>query len=86
TSFNEPTTIYRYDMATGTSTPWARPKLLFKPEDYKVEQRFFTSKDGTKVPMFIVRKKSVAGPAPTLLWGYGGFNVSYGPSFSSSRL
>jgi len=86
TSFNEPTTIYRYDMATGASTPWAQPKLLFKPEDYKVEQRFFASKDGTKVPMFIVRKKTTTGPAPTLLWGYGGFNVSYTPSFSASRI
>jgi prolyl oligopeptidase len=86
TSFNEPTTIYRYDMATGQSTPWARPNLSFKPEDYQVEQRFFASKDGTQVPMFIVRKRTTTGPAPTLLWGYGGFNVPYGPSFSSSRL
>jgi prolyl oligopeptidase len=86
TSFNEPVTIYRYDMASGISTPWAQPKLLFDPADYRVEQRFFASKDGTQVPMFIVRGKATTGPAPTLLWGYGGFNVSYTPGFSASRL
>jgi prolyl oligopeptidase len=86
TSFNEPTTIYRYDMVSGETTPWARPSLEFTPQDYAVEQRFFASKDGTRVPMFIVRKRTTTGPAPTLLWAYGGFNVSYGPSFSASRL
>ncbi|MEP9357804.1 prolyl oligopeptidase family serine peptidase [Sphingomonas sp. KR3-1] len=86
TSFNEPVTIYRYDMVSGISTPWAQPRLLFDPADYRVEQRFFASKDGTQVPMFIVRSKATTGPAPTLLWGYGGFNVSYTPGFSASRL
>lgn len=86
TSFNYPTTIFRYDVATGEATPWARPKVAFDPADYVVEQRFFASKDGTRVPMFVVRKRTTTGPAPTLLWGYGGFNLSYTPAFSSSRI
>lgn len=86
TSFNMPKTVYRYDVKTGESTVWAQPKVAFDPAKYGVEQRFFTSKDGTRVPMFIVKRKDVTGPAPTLLWGYGGFNVSYGPAFSASRV
>lgn len=85
-SFNRPTTIYRYDVPSGTVTPWAEPKLAFNPDDYSVEQRFYVSNDGTKVPMFIVRKKTVTGPAPTLLYGYGGFNISVLPSFSPTKL
>ena len=85
-SFNRPTTIYRYDLTAGQVTPWAEPKLAFNPDDYVVEQRFYASKDGTKVPMFIVRKKNVTGPAPTLLYGYGGFNISLTPGFSPTRL
>lgn len=86
TSFNMPKTVYRYDVKTGEAKVWAQPKVAFDPAKYGVEQRFFTSKDGTKVPMFIVKRKDVTGPAPTLLWGYGGFNVSYGPAFSASRV
>ncbi|MEZ0243664.1 MAG: prolyl oligopeptidase family protein, partial [Sphingomonas sp.] len=86
TSFNTPATIYRYSVKTGKATTWAQPKVAFNPDDYMVEQKFFTSKDGTKVPLFIVRKKTTKGPAPTLLWGYGGFNISYTPGFSASRL
>ncbi|MBB5709615.1 prolyl oligopeptidase [Sphingomonas xinjiangensis] len=86
TSFNYPTTIFRYDVKTGAATPWATPKVAFDPSQYKVEQRFFASKDGTKVPMFVVRKATTTGPAPTLLWGYGGFNVPYTPSFSAARV
>ncbi|MDF7774608.1 prolyl oligopeptidase family serine peptidase [Sphingomonas sp. AOB5] len=86
TSFNAPTTIYRYDVATGKATPWAQPKVAFNPADYVVEQRFFASKDGTKVPMFVVRHKDTKGPAPTLLWAYGGFNIAYTPAFSASRI
>ncbi|MBS0504541.1 MAG: S9 family peptidase [Proteobacteria bacterium] len=86
TSFATPTTIYRYDAKTGAATVWAQPKVAFDPADYRVEQRFYPSKDGTKVPIFIVRKRNVTGPAPTLLYGYGGFNVSLPPSFSASRL
>lgn len=85
-SFNRPTTIYRYDLTSGQVSPWAEPKLAFNPDDYAVEQRFYASKDGTKVPMFIVRKKTVTGPAPTLLYGYGGFNISVLPGFSPTRL
>lgn len=85
-SFNRPTTIYRYDVGSGAVSTWAEPKLAFNPDDYSVEQRFYASKDGTKVPMFIVKKKSVTGPAPTLLYGYGGFNISVLPGFSATRL
>ncbi|MFL6736477.1 MAG: prolyl oligopeptidase family serine peptidase [Sphingomonas sp.] len=86
TSFNRPTTIYRYDVNTGSESVWAAPKLAFKPDDYKVEQVFYTSKDGTRVPMFVVRKAGMTGPAPTLLYGYGGFDISLTPSFSATRL
>ncbi len=87
TSFNTPATIYRYDVKTGAATPWAMPKVAFNPADYVVEQKFYTSKDGTKVPMFVVHKKAMPkGPAPTLLYAYGGFNVSTLPGFSAARL
>jgi len=86
TSFNRPTTIYRYDAATGQATVWAAPRLKFNPDDYAVEQRFYASKDGTRVPMFVIRKKTVTGPAPTLLYGYGGFDISLTPAFSATRL
>jgi prolyl oligopeptidase len=86
TSFNRPTTIYRYDVASGEAREWQAPKLAFNPDDYGVEQRFYASKDGTKVPMFIVRKKGSTGPAPTLLYAYGGFNASITPAYSPTRL
>lgn len=86
TSFATPTTIYRYDVATGRATPWASPRVAFDPADYRVEQRFYASKDGTRIPLFVVRRKDVAGPAPTLLYGYGGFNISITPGFSATRL
>jgi len=86
TSFNRPTTIYRYDVRSNATQAWFEPKLLFNPDDFSVEQRFFASRDGTRVPMFVVRKKGVTGPVPTLLYGYGGFNVSLTPSFSATRL
>jgi prolyl oligopeptidase len=86
TSFNRPTTIYRYDAASGSVTPWAAPKVSFSPEDFTVEQQFYQSKDGTRVPMFIVRKKGVTGPAPTLLYGHGGFDISLTPAFSAANL
>ncbi|MDP3906985.1 prolyl oligopeptidase family protein [Novosphingobium sp.] len=88
-SFNQPSAIYRFDSNTGVSTPFALPKLTFSPDDYAVEQRFYASKDGTRVPMFVVRKKGLASAgraAPTLLYGYGGFDVSLTPAFSAVRM
>ena len=87
-SFNTPTTIYRYDAATGQATPWAQPKVAFDPADFTVEQRFYRSKDGTRIPLFLVHKKGLdlSRPRPTLLYGYGGFNVSVTPGFSSTNL
>ncbi|MEG3179812.1 prolyl oligopeptidase family serine peptidase [Sphingomonas sp. LT1P40] len=86
TSFNAPSTVYRYDVATNTASVWAAPKVAIDLSNIVVEQKFYASKDGTKVPMFIVRRKDVTGPAPTLLYAYGGFNVTQLPSFSTSRL
>jgi prolyl oligopeptidase len=85
-SFNRPATIYRYDLASGTSEVWAQPEVLFDPDDFTVEQKFYTSKDGTRVPMFVVRRADVEGPVPTLLYGYGGFDISLTPGFSPSRI
>ena len=89
TSFNRPTAIYRMDLDTGESEPFATPSLGFEPDDFSVSQRFYTSKDGTRVPMFIVRSKAAADantPLPTLLYGYGGFDVALTPVFSSIRM
>jgi len=88
TSFNTPPIIYRYDMKTGKSTVFRQPKVDFNPGDYETKQVFFTSKDGTKVPMFITHRKGLAldGERPTLLYGYGGFNVSLTPAFSVGNL
>lgn len=87
-SFATPPTLYRLDTATGKSELFFQPKVAFDPRDYLTEQRFFASKDGTRVPMFLVRKKEAAakGPMPALLYGYGGFNISQTPGFSASRL
>jgi prolyl oligopeptidase len=89
TSFNFPPTIYRYDIATRKSTVFRAPEIPgFNPSDYETKQVFVTSKDGTRVPMFLVYKKGIKldGNNPTLLYGYGGFQISTTPSFSSSRL
>ena len=88
TSFNTPATIYRYDLVTGQSTPWRAPELKFDPQAYVVKQVFYESKDGTRIPMFIAHRKSIKldGKRPTLLYGYGGFNISVTPFFSVSRL
>ena len=88
TSFNAPPTIYRYDASTGVSTVFKQPKVPFDAAAYQVSQRFYTSKDGTRVPMFVVHKKGLdlSKGAPTLLYAYGGFNNSLPPSFSISRL
>jgi prolyl oligopeptidase len=83
-SFTEPPTIYRYDFKTGQSSVLFRPNVDFKSDDYVTEQVFFKSKDGTKVPMFITSRKGIEknGKNPTLLTGYGGFDISNVPSFS----
>ncbi|MCS6866498.1 MAG: prolyl oligopeptidase family serine peptidase [Gemmataceae bacterium] len=87
-SFATPTRIYRYDIHTGESQLIREAKVKFSPDDYEVKQVFYTSKDGTKVPMFIAHKKGLKrdGNNPTLLYGYGGFNISLTPGFSVSRL
>ncbi len=88
TSFNYPTTIFKYNIQTGKSTLWFKPKLDFNENDYEVKQVFYESKDKTSIPMFIVYKKGLTlnGQNPTLLYGYGGFNISVTPSFSTSRV
>ncbi|HZF43760.1 MAG TPA: prolyl oligopeptidase family serine peptidase [Sphingomonadaceae bacterium] len=87
-SFNMPTTIYRYDSASGQTSVFAQPKVAFSPADFVVSQRFYRSKDGTRVPMFVVHKKGLdtRRPQPTLLYAYGGFNVPSLPGFSATRL
>jgi prolyl oligopeptidase len=87
-SFTTPYPIYRYDLVTGKSTLFRQPKVDFDPNQYETKQVFFTSKDGTRVPMFITHRKNLKldGTNPTLLYGYGGFNVSETPGFSISRL
>lgn len=88
-SFTYPGTIYRYDVNTGESTEYQTSAPQgFNPEDYVTEQVFFTSSDGTKVPMFLVYKKGLKkdGKNPVYLYGYGGFNISLNPSFSANRL
>ncbi len=87
-SFNRPTTIYRYDVGSGDSEILKQAKVDFKPNDYVVKQVFYRSSDGTKIPMFIAHRRDVRlnGDNPTLLYGYGGFNISMSPSFSITRL
>ena len=88
TSFAFPTTIYRYNIDDNTSEVFRAPAIDFKSDDYVTEQVFVTSKDGTKVPMFLTYKKGIEkdGNNPALLYGYGGFNITLNPSFSTSRL
>ncbi len=87
-NFTQPGAIYRLDTATGKSTPFALPKLAFDPKDYVTTQKFYPSKDGTKIPLFIVHHKDVdlSKGAPTLLYGYGGFNISLTPGYSATRM
>mgnify|MGYP002628062331 CR=1 FL=1 len=88
TSYTYPTTIFQYDMASGASELFKAPAIDFDAEKYEVKQVFFPSKDGTKIPLFIVHKKGLElnGANPCLLYGYGGFNISVTPSFSADRL
>lgn len=88
TSFTTPTTIYRYDVARAQSSLFRRPEIDFPADDYETRQVFYTSRDGTSVPMFLVHRKGLvlSGRNPTLLSGYGGFNISLTPTFSVARL
>ena len=86
TSFNVPLTLYRYDVAANTSTVWAAPDVEADLARIVVEQHFYPSKDGTSVPMFIVRRDDVTGPAPTMLYGYGGFGISIVPAYTPLEL
>jgi len=84
TSFTTPGTVYRYDVASGTSSVWRAPKVDFDSAAYETQQIFYPSKDGTRVPMFVTHKKGLKldGKNPTYLYGYGGFNISLTPTFS----
>lgn len=86
TSFTVPRTIYRYDVSKVAATLWNRPEIPFDADKFETKQVWITSKDGTKVPMFLVQKKGLSwdGKRPTLLYGYGGFDISWTPSFSET--
>ena len=87
-NFTTPPTVYRVDMKTRQSSTFRQPKLNFDPEQFETRQVFYKSKDGTRVPMFLSHKKGLAldGSNPTLLYGYGGFNISLRPEFSAGNL
>jgi prolyl oligopeptidase len=88
TSYIYPSTIFKYDIASGKSTLYKKSGVKFNPDDFESKQVFYTSKDGTKVPMIITYKKGTVlnGKKPTLLYGYGGFSVSLTPAFSTSNI
>ena len=88
TNYTTPPTVYRLDMKTDATSVWKQPKLVFDPTQYETKQVFASSKDGTKVPVFISYRKGTKldGTAPAILYGYGGFNISLGPAYSSARL
>jgi prolyl oligopeptidase len=84
-----PPTIYRYDIATRKSTIFRQPEIPgYNPNDFETESAFYPSKDGTKIPIFLVHKKGIKldGTNPALLYGYGGFNIVQSPTFSAARL
>ena len=87
TNYNTPSSIYKFDVETGKSELYWKPSIDFNPENYESQQVFYNSKDGTKVPMIITHKKGIElnGKNPTILYGYGGFNISLNPSFSISN-
>jgi prolyl oligopeptidase len=88
TSFTTPTEIWRYDLATKALKLWRAPKVPFEPRDFVTEQVFFTSKDGTRVPLFVSHRADVklTRDTPTLLYGYGGFNVAIKPAYTAATL
>jgi prolyl oligopeptidase len=87
-SYNYPTSIFKYAINSGTTSLFRKPDVKFNPDDYEVKQVFLTSKDGTKLPMFLTYKKGLVlnGQNPTLMYGYGGFNIGASPAFSASNL
>ena len=88
TSYTMPNTVYSYDLNTDKSTVWAAPKINFRSDNYKTEMVFYTSKDGTRAPLFITYKKGMKlnGRNPLLLYGYGGFNITYAPFFLANYI
>jgi len=88
TSFTFPGAVYKYNVETNESTLYRAPKVNFNPEEFVTEQVFYPSKDGTKIPMFLTYKKGLKrdGSNPVYLYGYGGFNISLNPSFTTSRI
>lgn len=88
TSFTFPGAVYKYNVETNESTLYRAPKVDFNPEEFVTEQVFYPSKDGTKIPMFLTYKKGLKrdGSNPVFLYGYGGFNISLNPGFSTSRI
>src|SRR5690606_32818118 len=86
TSYDAPTTIYCHDLDSGSMAVWAQPRTAIDLNRIVVEQHFYTSKDGTRVPMFIVRRKDISAPAATVLTAYGGFGISYVPVYSPAHL
>jgi len=87
-SFNVPTAIFHYDSASEQVSSFAKPEVAFNADDFQVEQRFYQSKDGTRVPMFLLYRKGLKfeGGVPTLLYAYGGFNISMTPGFNPANL
>ena len=88
TGYTVPGRIYRYEVATGATALWREPKVDFNPDDYETRQVWVTSKDGTRLPMFVTHRKGLKldGNNPALLYGYGGFNISLTPTFSVGNL
>jgi prolyl oligopeptidase len=86
TSYDRPTEIHRLDVASAVALPYAQPPLSFDPAQFMVEQTVARSKDGTLIPLFLLRRRDVIGPAPTLLYGYGGFEIALTPGFSPAAL
>ncbi len=86
TGHDIPTSIYRYDVATDRMTPWAKPEVALDLDRIVVEQKFYASKDGTRVPIFVVRRDDVQGPAPTMLYAYGGFGIPMVPFYSPAAM
>ncbi|MFM7102698.1 MAG: prolyl oligopeptidase family serine peptidase, partial [Verrucomicrobiota bacterium] len=88
TGFTTPGRVYRYDFTSGSTTLWRQPKVDFQPEDFETRQVWVTSRDGTRLPMFVSHRRGLKldGARPVLLYGYGGFNISLTPSFSVGNL